>query len=299
MGLELVFSSINKIIVPLIAIFLFVVLIKPLIILFLCSFFGYKRRTGFLSAISLAQISEFSLIIIAGAFASGQVSREILSITILLAIATITLTSYYVKFEDWLYNLFSKPLKVFDRLTEEEEEMGYLPDVKGDKAILCGYNRVGYSIEKTLRKMKKNIFVVDFNPEVIKKLIRLKYPCMYGDIGDVEVLERLALKRTSMIISTVPTKENNLLLIRKAREANKNIVIFVTANDVEEALLLYDKGADYVILPHFLGGEHVSFLIKDIGKDIAKMVKHKLNHINELNHRRKLGHEHPTQVENQ
>mgnify|MGYP000409511512 CR=1 FL=1 len=47
----------------------------------------------------------------------------------------------------------------------------------------------------------------------------------------------------------------------------------VEAVEVEEALSLYDEGADYVILPHFLGGEHFSVLIEDFTDDVNRIIK--------------------------
>ena len=146
---------------------------------------------------------------------------------------------------------------------------------------------------KTITKLRKHLIVVDFNPKVIKGLIKKKTACLYGDIGDLEVLERLDLKNASMIISTVPTKQDNLLLIEKTKEANKNAITFVTANQLEEALELYDAGADYVILPHFLGGEHLSLLIEKFSGDVNRIIEKKLSHIKELQERMELGHEHP------
>jgi len=81
----------------------------------------------------------------------------------------------------------------------------------------------------------------------------------------------------------------------KAKKGNPNIVIFVTTYQVDDALQLYDAGADYVILPHFLGGHHASVLLEEASKDITKLVKRKLSHIKELNSRKELGHEHPRQ----
>ena len=59
---------------------------------------------------------------------------------------------------------------------------------------------------------------MDFNPEIIKNLIAEKVPCIYGDVGDIEILERLNLKEASMVISTVPDKNDNLLLIMETKK---------------------------------------------------------------------------------
>ncbi len=277
------------------AMLLFIVLIivlKPMITMFLCAFFGYKRRTAFLTSISLAQISEFSLIIVAQGFLLGHVSNEIFSLTVILAVITIVLTSYFIKYEDKIYLNLSSILEIFDRITGSYNELEYVPR-KRHEVVLCGYNRIGYSIFKTLKKLRKKLLVIDFNPEVIRKFIDDKVPCIYGDVGDIEVIERMNLKYAKMVISTVPTKTDNLLLIRQAKKENRNIIVFVTANHVDEALELYDAGADYVILPHFLGGDHVSLLLEDFTEDLTKIIKTKIEHIKELHKRKSLGHKHP------
>ena len=292
LGLGLAIGSIKLIIKPLILFLLLILFLKPVITMFICSFFGYKRRTSFLTSISLAQISEFSLIIAAQGMALGHLSGEVLTFTVLLAIITIACTSYFIKYEDIAYSKLGTFFKGFDRFTEEEKGLEYKGKKKGH-IVLCGYNRVGYSIVKMLKKLKKDILVVDFNPEVIKNLIAQKIPCIYGDVGDIEILERLNLKEARAVISTVPTKRDSLLLIEKTKEASKKTVIYTTASQLDEALELYDAGADYVILPHFLGGEHVSILIEKFTNNVDRIIRHKLNHIKELKERKELGHEHP------
>ncbi len=149
------------------------------------------------------------------------------------------------------------------------------------------------STEKDALNLKKDVLVVDYNPEIIKKLIREKIPCIYGDTGDIEILERLNLRHAYMIISTVPDKADNMLLIKKTRQVNKRAILIVTANQLEDALKLYDAGADYVIMPHFLGGEHVSVMVEDFTDNVKKIIETKVKHIEELKHRQSLGHEHP------
>jgi len=292
LGMELILGSFWALLKPLIIFIILIIFLKPLITMSLCSFFGYKKRTAFLTSMSLAQISEFSLIIVAQGLFLGHLSQEIFSLTVILAVATIVSTSYFIKYEDKLYRKLAGFLEIFDRLTGTYNDLEYVPRKKHE-VILCGYNRIGYSIVNTLKKLKKKLLVVDFNPEVIRKLIDEKIPCIYGDVGDLEVLERLNLREAKMVISTVPKKRDNLLLIKKTKEENKKAIVFVNASHVEDALRLYDAGADYVVLPHFLGGEHVSLLIEDFTGDIKKIIDTKIKHIKELKKRRELGHEHP------
>ncbi len=294
LGLELSLSSITSIIKPLIILIIFVIIGKPLLTMFLCAFFGYRKRPSFLTAISLAQISEFSLIIVTQGLLLGHISQDVFSMTVILAIVTMTITSYTISFDNKLYNFFSKYLNIFDKIGKKSSQLEYMPKRKNIDVILCGFNRIGYSVYRVIRKLRKKLLVIDYNPEVVRELVGKKIPCIYGDIGDPEIIETVDLKEIKMLISTVPNKFDNLLLIKKTKEVNKRAIIFVTASQVDEALGLYDAGADYVILPHFLGGEHASVLIEEFGLDINKIFETKLRHIKELKHRKTLGHEHPS-----
>jgi Trk K+ transport system NAD-binding subunit len=261
--------------------------------MFLCSFFGYKRRISFLTSIHLAQISEFSLIIVAQGLLLGHISRSIFTLTILVAIITMIITSYFIKFDDKIYSKLKRGLKPFDNFTQGYEELEYLPETRKTDVIMCGHNRIGYSIGKTIDKLEKNLLVIDYNPEIIRALIKKKVSCLYGDVSDIEVLERLPFKEVEMVISTIPSSKVNKLLIESTKEVNKKATIYVTASSVEKALKLYEAGADYVILPHFLGGEHASLLIEQFSSNVGKIIKNKLEHIKELKHRQTIGHEHP------
>ena len=182
-------------------------------------------------------------------------------------------------------------LKIFDFFTTEGLE--YLPTEIKPKIVLCGYNRIGYSILQGLQKMKKKILIVDYNPEVIAEVVKKGYHSIYGEVSDEEIISRMNLRHISMLISTVPRLSDNSLLIRKTREVNRKAKIIVTAMGVEHALELYKMGADYVILPHFLGGEHVSSMITNIRSKKMKLHEEKEKHIEHLEDRKDMGHEHP------
>ncbi|MBW2990461.1 cation:proton antiporter [Candidatus Woesearchaeota archaeon] len=287
-GLELIPVSISKIALPLGVMLGITLILLPIMTLFLLGLFGYKKRTAFLTSISLAQISEFSLIIVAIGFNSGHISAEIFSLTILVAIITIGLTSYIIKFDDKLYQWFGRKLVFFDKLSKHNKELiSYLEEGAQHKVVLVGYDRIGYSILQKLNMLKKNVVVIDLNPDMIKHLIKKKVPCIYGDIGDVEIIKRLRLEEAELVISTVPSHQDSMLFIKKVRELNPEATIIVTSYDAEDALELYKKGADYVVVPHFLGGEHISLILEELTTDLNKLLKIKINHMKALQERRR------------
>jgi len=122
LGMGLLLSSFEGILKPLIIFLILVIVIKPLVTMFICSYFGYKKRTSYLTAISLAQISEFSLIIAAQGLLLGHISQEIFSLTVLLAVITIGLTSYFIKFDGLIYSKLKNHLGFFDLFTKEREK---------------------------------------------------------------------------------------------------------------------------------------------------------------------------------
>ncbi|MBC8501138.1 MAG: cation:proton antiporter [Nanoarchaeota archaeon] len=292
LGMGLVFTNITKWLLPLIILTAIIIIFKPLLITTILSFFGYKRKTAFMTSTTLAQTSEFSLIIVAQGAILGHISNEFLSITTILATITITISTYFIKFDSQIYEKSKKYLRFFESFSKTNRELTYMDEHPVHKVVLIGYDRMGYSIAKSLRKMKKHYLIVDFNPDIVKRLIRAKQPCIYGDAGDIEILEKLKLHQVEMVISTIPDVNAAKLLIKKIRHVNAHSIIIVTAMDIEDALKLYDEGADYVIMPHILGGNHMAIMLEDISYDLDKLIETKIDHIRELKERKEVHYHH-------
>jgi len=260
LGLNIQIADIGSVIVNAIILSLIALIFKPFILMFLMALFGYTKRTNFLVGTTLAQISEFSLIILALAASVGHISSEVLSTVTLTGIITITLSTYMIIYSKNFYEKMYRIVAVF-----EKKKIRKMKRIKKNyDAILFGYNRIGFSILKSLKKIKKRYLVVDFNPDIIADLTKLRVPSLYGDAYDTDFLEDLPLEKVQIVISTVPDYETNLLLLETIRLVNPNAVIVVRAHTIAEALKFYKKGANYVLTPHFLGGEYLAKMIKTI-----------------------------------
>ncbi|MFH0860120.1 MAG: cation:proton antiporter [Candidatus Altiarchaeota archaeon] len=282
LGMEIWVSDISRIILPLVVFVAIIIALKPIIIMAITSLYGYGRRTSFLTSISLTQISEFSLIIAIQGVALGHISPEIFSLIALMAVITFTLTSYMIEFDNSIYKLVSKALVPFERLSMRELVLEDVPIKHTKHAVVCGCHRMGYSIVKMLRKEKKPTLVIDFNPDIVRKLIDEGYHTIYGDIGDMEIINRMGLPDAEMIISTIPDQEDNLLLVKEAKSRNPDALVFVNAETLNHALELYNIGADYVIFPRMVAGEKVSDIIDDVARSPEHLSKTKLEHIKNL-----------------
>lgn len=286
LGMQIVLQGIQYLVWPIILLSLFVLICNPLIVIVLMSVMGFKSRPSFLTGISLAQISEFSLIMMAAGYSLGIFPQTLVSVIAIIAVATFTISSYMITYDEQLYRFLKKIIKPFEKLSVKGFNLEYLPEKELEyKIILCGCDRIGHAILESAQKIKKSILVIDFNPELIKSLMKEQIHCLYGDISDVEIMNRLNFKKAEIIISTIPDFEDNVMLTKKAKSANKKVLVIVTAEDAEDALELYKQGADYVILPHMLGGEHISVVLQESAKDIGKIIKSKRSNIAKLRKR--------------
>lgn len=261
---------------PLILLFcLFGLLLKPLIAMVVCSLVGYNSRTSFLTSISLGQISEFTFIAALLAFGYHFITKNDLSVITASGIITIAVSSYFIFYGDWLYRIFRKPLKIFEKLNLRKfEDISTLPEKLEDHIIIFGCRNTGKKILGTLRHYGHKVLVVDFDPEIVRKLQSEGIPAIYGDMNDIEILERLNLEKAKLVISTVDDEKDNTLLLEILQRKNKKLLFFATAPTVEEAYDLYKKGIGLVIIPRILSGEHLSQIVRDHSGDMDKLYEH-------------------------
>ncbi|MEK6825445.1 MAG: cation:proton antiporter [Nanoarchaeota archaeon] len=236
----------------------FIILGKPLIIMSILRVFGYKKRTNFLAGSSLAQISEFSLILILLGFSLGHVSQEIMNLVILVAIITIGISSYGMYYAHAIFNRISHFLKIFEGKNPEHLKTNTVPY----EIVLIGYHRMGYKMIASLKKLKAPFVIIDHNPKVILSLAKWGMNCIYGDASDKEFLHELQLQKVKLIISTIPDVEPNRAIQEHLKQINSKAIFIATAEQPREAFTLYDQGVDYVLIPHHLGGEYASHIIE-------------------------------------
>ena len=264
---------------------LFVLAGKPLIVLAIMLTLGFRNRTSFLTAVTGAQISEFSLILIASGLAAGHVSYEVVSLVAAVGIVTITLSSYFILYGEGIYKVIEKR---FIRLFPERAHDPYVVNRQSlaDHVVLVGAEQMGWDILEFLKKQirdRNQIVIVDFNPEIIKTLRANGYNnAVFGDVSDPEVLEELELSRAKLIIVTDPDITDSALLIKFARQKNYRGPFMATTYWLHDAIKLYEAGADYVVVPEDVGGQHLAKVLADHWSDLGKIKKLKSKNFEKL-----------------
>ncbi len=286
LGSELLLGDMQTSLLVIVVFSLFILIGNPLIMMGIMGLFGYTKRTSFLTGLTVAQISEFSLILIALGVEVGHLERNVLTYVTMIGLITITGSTYLILYAEKLYIFFAPFLTIFEKKGKKIDSISAQKKESYD-ILLFGYNRMGYDLLSSIKKLKKRFLIVDYNPDTIAKLSKEGYPCKYGDAGDAELLHELQLSKAKMVISTIPDVDTNALLIQKAREKNTHAIILVVSHSVEEAMNLYKAGATYVVMPHLLGGKHASHLIQTHGLNLRPFFHERRLHLHILQERKK------------
>src|SRR3989338_8580684 len=284
LGASISVSASRVMIVDILVLSLFILFGKPLIMLAIMKTLGFRNRTAFLSSVTGAQISEFSLILLTTGVALGHISGDTLSLVAGVGIVTIALSSYLILYGERIYRFLEKPFLVV--LPQVAREPYVLNREKlTDHLVLVGGEQMGWDILeflKTKTRDKNQIVVVDFNPDIIKQITASGYNAVFGDISEPEVLEELEFGRAKLIVVTDPDVSDNIHLIRFAKGKNYKGPIIATAYLLHDAILLYESGADYVVVPETVGGKHLAKLLGDHWDNLAAIKKAKSQYFEEL-----------------
>jgi Kef-type K+ transport system membrane component KefB len=226
---------------------------------------GQGHRVSLLPAISLCQLSELSLVLLALGKAAGDVSVESISAAA-FAFAFLAVDSTYAimandfllrKVSPWLTRAGLKDLSTLSADLHEGK--------KPPRIFLLGFCRTASSlleaIERDTPALLPELAIVDFNPEVGRRLKARGVRAIYGDVSQKEVLAHAGVSQAEILISTLPNSllkgTDNLKLLRILRELAPEATVIAHAESLPEAQALYGAGAGYVITPRLLEADRV------------------------------------------
>lgn len=265
LGGQLVFEHISTVAIPTIILSIFVLLGSSVVVIVTLLCFGYRSRTSFQAGMTLGQISEFSFVLMTLGYEAGIIEQKMVSLVALIGLVTMTLSSYCMEYTDQLYARLRPLLKLFERKTVAHMEKA--TKMMKNHVVLFGYHTMGYKIRSMFVRKKIPCIVVDNNPNVIERLQKESAACMYGSIGDEEVLEKTGIAHARCIVSTVPSRVGTLALLDYVREHEIGATVIVVAFQPHEAIEFYQHGATYVLFPTALSADHLDAVFsKDLHK---------------------------------
>jgi Kef-type K+ transport system membrane component KefB len=258
LGLQLNLSMLGEQLGPALILSIFVLIGNPLIVIIIMGFMGYRKRTGFLAGLTVAQISEFSLIFMAMGLSLGHVSAESLGLVTLVGLITIAMSVYMITYSHKLYGKLEPWLTIFERKKPYREEA--LEDKNGwDQpydVILFGLGRYGKAIAYYLEKEGFNLLAVDFNPDEVRRWRNQGHRVMYGDASDPAFVSDLPLKGVKWVVAAMPQhdigithEDPRLSLIEGLKQQDYSGGIAVSTQHLDDQQTLKEKGATLIFLP--------------------------------------------------
>ncbi len=252
---------------------IFVLVGNPLIVVAIMGYMGYRGRTGLLAGLTVAQISEFSLIFMAMGVALGHVTESSLGLVTLVGMVTIAASTYMITHSHRLAGWLDAPLRVFERREPWREAAD-----AGDSAtapdrvdvVLFGLGRFGDAIAQRLRARGLVVLGVDFDPEVVRHWHAAGHPAIYGDASDPELIASLPLEGAGWVVSAAPAvqggltrEDHRLALLDGLQAVNFAGRVAVTAHSEAEAEGLRARGAALVLLPFQDAAERAAELLSE------------------------------------
>ena len=288
LGSQMELASISGNIKPILILSAFVLIGKPLVVYVIMNVQGYTKKSSLMAGLAISQISEFSLILLAMGAKLGHISTDTLSIVTAVTLVSIAGSAYLMTYSDRIFSLVHKILPNLGK--RREAKISKHEKTDNSEIVVFGYDKIGFSLLRLFKKLGKKYLVIDYNPDVIKYLESIRAHCMYGDAEDTTLLSELCLSKRKMVVSTIPVYETNQIILKAVREYSDKTIVILVSNSIEDSLKLYDQGANYVIIPRYLGGEHVSNLIEKNEYNLEKFAKDRLAHIEHLGDRNSIKH---------
>lgn len=258
LGSEMGLSSTANILVPAVILSMFILIGNPFILYVLFRGLRFTRRNSFLAGLTAAQVSEFGFVLLFAGRQAGHLRGNEVAVFTAVAITTIFLSSYLISYNEHIYRFFLPFFRLFGPDKHRQvERAGKIYD-----AWIVGYHRIGVKVAEALSGMNVKFAVIDFDPDAVARLRQANLPFYFGDVADTEFLEGLSLANSKLIVMTIPSIDDQLNMMEFARKRNESTLVIGNAYHQQDAETLYQQGADFVMMPHFLGGQWMSKVLR-------------------------------------
>lgn len=271
LGTKLIVEGVSAVVLPAIILSGFVLVGNPIIVLTIMGAMRYRKRTSFLAGLTVAQISEFSLILMSMGLALGHVGQQEVALVVIVGVITMTISTYMIVGAESLYNRLAPMLSIFERKKTKEIRLGSSKSYK-NHVVLVGCDRTGQQIIPVLQKHDTEFVVVDFNPKVFNKLYAQGIPVVFGDISDPDILDEVNVKKANIIISTSPSLADNFALLQGLKDKGSGAVSVFIDHDQQKATEFYKRGASLVVNPELVAGEYIANILRKTKFDKKKII---------------------------
>jgi monovalent cation:H+ antiporter-2, CPA2 family len=214
--------------------------------------FGESLRTALLTGIGLAQIGEFSFVLVQAARRAGLVGPDVYYATLAASLLSIVINAALVRtVPRWLGALQTAEHQPAEPATPPRELEAHV--------ILCGFGRVGSAVAEALETFGVRYVALENDPDVVRGLRERGIPCLYGDSTRRRLLHEAGVEHAALAVVALPVADQARSAVRQIRALNPTIPVLARTHDRAHHEALRQAGATEVIQPEL---EAASTLIR-------------------------------------
>lgn len=244
---------------------------KSIAAFFIVILSGYPLRTGLLVSAGLAQIGEFSFILVALGLALEILPQDGRDFILAGALISIAFNPLMFKGSKFLYRFVQHHAKLRHRFNMKQDRLAHLLGREksnlNNVVIVVGHGRVGKYIRRYLQESNFDLVIIDDNRERVKDLRRRGFHALAADAGEEEVLKSAAINKAIAIVIAVPDSFEAGRIISAARNVRPDIQIVARAHNDEEIETLEDS-VDLVVSGAQEIGRRMAKYVSELNKNI-------------------------------
>ena len=245
---------------PLLATMVALVVVGKLVLRFLVVWLvGETMWTALLTGIGLAQIGEFSFVLVQAARQEGYIGADVYQATLATSLLTIVINAVLVR----VAPRYLGALRATGTALPEVDPA--TPELQGH-VILCGFGRVGSAVAEALDTFHVRWMAIENDPDVVRGLRERGIPSLFGDASHRRLLERAGAERAALVVVALPETDRVRLVVGNLRALNQRVPILARAHDRAHHEPLRRAGATEVIQPEL---EAASTLIRHALRRLA------------------------------
>ena len=267
LGVHLELADLRNQLLPAVGLSLFVLVGNPLIVMGIAVAMGFRARTGLFAGMALAQISEFSFVLMALGLTLGHVDEASLALVTLVGLITFAASTYMITYSHQIYR-FAQPVlnRIERRVAHREDEILDEAD-EPVEVIVFGTGRLGTVILSRLREIGVEAMGVDFDPVAVRRLQDLGFHMRFADVEAPEFLQGFPLSSARIAVSTIRSPDIEVGLLEALRQHDFRRPVLLTSQSTTTADRLEGLGATLVLLPFEAAGERASEMIEETLRD--------------------------------
>lgn len=257
----------------------FIIMIgKSLAAFLLVVMLGYPVKTGLLVSASLAQIGEFSFILVALGVAYGIMPEEGRDMVLAGAMISIALNPLFFLSVRAFYRYLSTHPELSKKFDLRQSNISHMEaqeceQLSKDLVIVIGYGQVGREICDNILDAHIDLVIIDSNRERVEMLRELGYHAIVGDASYVETLENAQIAKASAIVIAVPDAFEGRKILDAAREAKPNVHVIVRAYNDEEVFYFMEQKVNFVTTPAREIGRSIINYIENMRMGVVPLSK--------------------------